>query len=139
MVMTLHRLSAGAGYQYLLKHTAAGDCDRAGVAPLTDYYTESGNPPGLWLGKGLAAVDLTAGALVTEATMANLFGAGRHPLTGQPLGKAYPVYAPPAERIAAQTAKLPQDWTLPSVRPPSRRSPESSSPATARQRWPGST
>ena len=36
MVMTLHRLSAGAGYQYLLKHTAAGDCDRAGVAPLTE-------------------------------------------------------------------------------------------------------
>lgn len=107
MVMTLHRLSAGAGYQYLLKHTAAGDCDRAGVAPLTAYYTESGNPPGRWLGNGLLGVDLSAGALVTEATMANLFGAGRHPLTGQPLGTAYYVYAPPAERIAAQTAKLP--------------------------------
>ena len=60
MVMTLHRLSAGAGY--LLKHTAAGDCDRDGVAPLSDYYTESGNLPGHWLGKGLAAVDLTVGA-----------------------------------------------------------------------------
>ncbi|SDD21103.1 conjugative relaxase domain-containing protein, TrwC/TraI family [Sanguibacter gelidistatuariae] len=109
MVMTLHRLSAGAGYQYLLKHTAAGDCDRAGVAPLTAYYTESGNPPGRWLGKGLAAVDLDVGALVTEATMANLFGAGRHPVSGQPLGKAYPVYAPPADRIAAQIEKLPPD------------------------------
>lgn len=108
MVMTLHRLSSGAGYQYLLKHTAAGDRDRAGVAPLTDYYTESGNPPGRWLGKGLAAVNVAAGAQVTEATMANLFGAGRHPLTGQSLGMAYPVYAPPADRIAAQTAKLPQ-------------------------------
>ena len=112
MVMTLHRLSAG-------------------VAPLTDYYTESGNPPGRWLGKGLAAVDLTAGTQVTEETMANLFGTGRHPLTGQPLGKAYPVYAPPAERIARPRIS-PQGWIPLSVRPLSRRSPGLSSPAIVR-------
>ena len=68
VVMTMHRLSAGAGYQYLLKHTATGDCDRTGASPLTAYYTESGNPPGRWLGSGLAGVDngvgLAVGAMV---------------------------------------------------------------------------
>src|SRR5665648_364502 len=67
MVMTMHRLSAGAGYQYLLKHTASGDCDRTSASPLTAYYTESGNPPGRWLGTGLAGVGgsgLVSGAMV---------------------------------------------------------------------------
>jgi len=63
VVMTMHRLSAGAGYQYLLKHTATGDCDRTGVSPLTAYYTESGNPPGRWLGSGLAGVDRIASVI----------------------------------------------------------------------------
>src|SRR5665647_330898 len=72
--MTMHRLSAGAGYQYLLKHTATGDCDRTGSSPLTAYYAESGNPPGRWLGSGLGAVDdgagLAVGAMVSEPGMA---------------------------------------------------------------------
>ena len=52
--MSLHRLSAGAGYKYLLNSTASGDCDRTGATPLTAYYTESGNPPGRWVGGDLA-------------------------------------------------------------------------------------
>jgi conjugative relaxase-like TrwC/TraI family protein len=113
--MTMHRLSAGAGYQYLLKHTATGDCDRTGASPLTAYYTESGNPPGRWLGSGLGAVDngvgLALGAMVTEPAMANLFGAGRDPVTGAGLGRAYPVFVPAVERIAAKAADLPAMMT----------------------------
>ena len=110
MVMTMHRLSAGAGYQYLLKHTASGDCDRTVSSPLTAYYAESGNPPGRWLGTGLAGVGgpgLMSGAQVTEPAMANLFGSGRDPVTGRALGRAYPAFVPVAERVAAQVAALP--------------------------------
>ena len=116
--MGLHRLTAGAGYQYLLKHTASGDCDRSGTQPLVAYYTESGNPPGRWLGSGLASLSdeggrggISAGTVVTEEAMAHLFGSGRHPVTGAPLGRPYPKVIPPAERIAAKVAKLPVDLT----------------------------
>jgi len=112
--MGLHRLTAGAGYTYLLKHTAAGDCDRLGHEPLVAYYQASGNPPGRWMGSGLTGLDdgaadsrLTAGTVVVEEAMAHLFGAGRNPRTGAPLGRPYPMITPTAARIAAQVAALP--------------------------------
>lgn len=115
MVMTLHRLTAGAGYQYLLRHTASGDCDRAGATSLTAYYTQSGNPAGRWLGSGLTgvggaeAVGLAVGAVVEEEPMARLFGRGCDPLTGAPLGHAYPGSVPVVERVRAQVQQLPAD------------------------------
>jgi hypothetical protein len=33
-VLTIHRLSAGDGYRYLLRHVAAGDTDRTPGTPL---------------------------------------------------------------------------------------------------------
>ncbi|WP_260458651.1 MobF family relaxase [Actinotalea ferrariae] len=112
--MTMHRLTAGAGYQYLIKHTASGDCQRSAKDDLTAYYTASGNPPGRWYGRGLVAVGdrrLTAGAVSTEPQMANLYGEGKDPLSGVPLGRAYRTYTPAAERIAAQVAALPPELT----------------------------
>ena len=109
MVMTMHRLTAGAGYQYLLKHTASGDCDRSVGSDLGAYYTASGNPPGRWYGQGLTGLEAggpEAESEVTEPQMANLFGAGKDPSTGQPLGRPYPTYAPVADRIATQVAAL---------------------------------
>src|SRR5450830_846031 len=89
--MSMHRLTSGAGYRYLIRHTASGDCDRSGAAPLTAYYTQSGNPAGRWLGAGLAGlaggVGIAAGSIVTEQAMAHLFGAGKDPVTGAPLGR----------------------------------------------------
>src|SRR5450830_253095 len=109
--MSMHRLTSGAGYRYLIRHTASGDCDRSGAAPLTAYYTQSGNPAGRWLGAGLAGlaggVGIAAGSIVTEQAMAHLFGAGKDPVTGAPLGRAYPVFVPAPERIKAAIAKLP--------------------------------
>jgi hypothetical protein len=52
MVMTLHRLSAGAGYQYLLRHTATGDWDDRGRGG-------HGKPVRRWQGPG---VGFAAGA-----------------------------------------------------------------------------
>lgn len=111
--MSLHRLSAGAGYLYLLRHTACGDVQRAVATPLTAYYTEAGYPPGRWYGAGLAGLadglGLATGSAVNEEQMAALYGAGRDPLTGVGLGKAYPTFTPLAERIARKMATLPDD------------------------------
>jgi conjugative relaxase-like TrwC/TraI family protein len=112
--MTMHRLSAGAGYQYLLRHTASGDCDRSAKADLSTYYTSSGNPPGRWYGRGLdalAADGPSAASQVSEPQMANLFGQGKDPTTGAALGRPYRQYAPVGERIAKQVAALPPDLT----------------------------
>jgi conjugative relaxase-like TrwC/TraI family protein len=113
VVMTMHPLSAGAGYRYLLRHIATGDCDRAGVAPVTAYYAESGNPAGLWLGRGLAGLGdgagLPVGMVVDEEAMERLFQRGVDPTTGAALGRAYPKLVSPADRVAAAARTLPKD------------------------------
>ncbi|GAB3767767.1 conjugative relaxase-like TrwC/TraI family protein [Microlunatus parietis] len=112
MVMTIRVMSSGRGYEYLLKSVAAGDGDRDMGTPLTRYYTESGCPPGTWLGTGLASLDtgqgpaLAAGDPVTEEQLTRLLGEGVHPVTGGKLGLAYPRLQPPRERIAARVAQL---------------------------------
>ena len=112
-MMSLHRLSAGAGYCYLLRHTACGDVQRASTTPLTAYYTENGYPPGRWLGSGLTNLQIANRSAVTEPQMANLFGAGRHPTDGTALGRVYPTFASLADRIARREAALPPDLDEP--------------------------
>src|SRR5687768_13603257 len=94
--MSMARLSAGAGYRYLLRHIAAGDAERSGSTPLAEYYATTGYPPGRWLGSGLtglaAGEGLARGTVVTEDALAALY-AGRDPVTGQPLGRATSTYA----------------------------------------------
>ena len=112
--MTMHRLTAGSGYQYLMRSTASGDCDRPAASDLTTYYTASGNPPGRWYGRGLAGLASGGpgeGAHVTEEEMANLYGEGKDPQTGTSLGRPYPRHTPAAERIAKQVAALSADLT----------------------------
>lgn len=46
---------------------------------LKDAQEMAGLPPGVWRGRGLAALGLTAGQTVTERQMELLFGEGRHP------------------------------------------------------------
>nr|WP_281362091.1 MobF family relaxase [Cellulomonas humilata] len=114
----MHRLTAGAGYRYLMKNIASGDCARTSATPLIAYYTESGNPPGRWLGTGLAglgradgngvAPGIAAGTVVVEDALARLFAHGGDPLTGEPLGRPFPTVVHPAERIAARERELPE-------------------------------
>ncbi|MER7243088.1 MobF family relaxase [Kribbella sp. NPDC000426] len=109
IVLSIHRLTAGDGYKYLLRHIASGDVDRRMATPLTAYYTASGYPPGRWLGAGLSGVAgglLLAGAEVNEDQMAALFGRAQDPVTGVPLGRPYPVYKTPSERIQDRTDEL---------------------------------
>src|SRR3954447_1564639 len=78
--MTLHKLTAGDGYTYLTRQVAAHDATERGSGSLGDYYSEKGEAPGVWMGRGLAGVpDFPFGAQVTEAQMVALFGQGRHP------------------------------------------------------------
>ncbi|TFD54378.1 conjugal transfer protein [Cryobacterium sp. Hh11] len=88
-------MSAGDGYKYLLRTVAAGDGKRLLSTPLTRYYTEEGTPPGRWMGGGLRDLGdglMVEGDVVTEAQLQLLIGLGRDPVTGEPLGRAYPVY-----------------------------------------------
>ncbi|MEI2672385.1 MAG: MobF family relaxase [Marmoricola sp.] len=91
--MTIHKLSAGSGYEYLTRQVAALDSTEKGATPLADYYAAKGESPGRWLGSGLHGIDgLGVGDVVTAEQMKHLFGTGSHPLTGEPLGAAYKVY-----------------------------------------------
>jgi conjugative relaxase-like TrwC/TraI family protein len=98
MATTIAVMSAGDGYSYFMKSVAAGDVDRPMSTPLTRYYTETGTPPGRWMGAGVASlgsvelVRLLVGDLVSEEQMARLVGKGLDPITGEKLGRAYPVY-----------------------------------------------
>ena len=91
--MTLHKLSAGSGYEYLTRQVAALDSTEKGATPLADYYSAKGESPGHWVGSGLVGIDgLEAGDVVTADQMKHLFGTGSHPLTGEQLGAAFKVY-----------------------------------------------
>ena len=91
--MTLHKLSAGSGYEYLTRQVAALDSTEKGRTALADYYSAKGESPGRWIGSGLVGIDgLEVGDEVTADQMKHLFGTGSHPITGAPLGAAYKVY-----------------------------------------------
>jgi conjugative relaxase-like TrwC/TraI family protein len=79
--MSLHKLTAGSGYNYLTRQVAALDATEKGHVGLAAYYTERGESPGVWVGSGLAGIDgLDVGDPVTAEQMRNLFGCGLHPL-----------------------------------------------------------
>jgi DNA primase catalytic core len=84
VTMSLHKLTAGSGYDYLTRQVAAMDATDKGHTGLAGYYTEKGETPGVWVGSGMAGIDgLDAGDVVTADHMQNLFGAGYHPLATQ--------------------------------------------------------
>ena len=68
VTMSLHKLTAGSGYDYLTRQVAALDATEKGHTGLASYYTERGETPGVWIGSGLDGIDgLTAGDPVTRA------------------------------------------------------------------------
>jgi conjugative relaxase-like TrwC/TraI family protein len=140
--MSIHKLTAGSGYDYLTRQVAALDATEKGHVPLSSYYTERGESPGVWIGSGLAGIDgLKVDDPVTAEQMQALFGVGLHPLATQRqqqlqgpdltdrdylavtrLGAPFKIYAndiPPfrvevAKRIAEvnSAAGLPRDWPV---------------------------
>ena len=81
VTMSIHKLTAGSGYDYLTRQVAALDSTEKGHTGLASYYSEQGEKPGVWIGSGLDGIDgLTAGDPVTAEQMRALFGCGLHPL-----------------------------------------------------------
>ena len=140
--MSLHKLTAGSGYDYLTRQVAALDATEKGHVGLATYYTERGETPGVWMGSGMAGIDgLSVGDVVTVDQMQALFGSGHHPLAKERaaalpgsasdrevqaavrLGQPYRVYSPDvspfrlevARRVEAvnSDAGLPRDWPVP--------------------------
>jgi conjugative relaxase-like TrwC/TraI family protein len=79
--MSVHKLTAGSGYDYLTRQVAALDATEKGHTGLASYYAESGESPGVWIGSGMNWIDgLAGGDPVTAEQMRALFGCGLHPL-----------------------------------------------------------
>jgi conjugative relaxase-like TrwC/TraI family protein len=91
-MMTIRRLSIGAGYKYLLKSIAAGDgpegTDRS---DLVRYYSETGTPPGVFLGAGLVGLDdgrgVAVGQSVSAENLQRMLQDCADPITGEVLGR----------------------------------------------------
>ncbi|MCG6567683.1 hypothetical protein C3E87_08605 [Tessaracoccus sp. ZS01] len=56
MTASLHKLTAGTGYDYLTRQVAAHDSTEKGHATLDSYYSERGEVPGAWRGRGVAGL-----------------------------------------------------------------------------------
>jgi hypothetical protein len=81
VTMSILKLTAGSGYDYLTRQVAALDATEKGHTGLASYYAGRGETPGTWIGSGLDGIDgLTAGDPVTAEQMRALFGCGLHPL-----------------------------------------------------------
>jgi conjugative relaxase-like TrwC/TraI family protein len=81
VTMSLHKLTAGSGYDYLTRQVAALDASTKGHVGLAPYYTARGESPGVWVGSGMEGIDgLDVGDPVTAEQMRALFGCGLHPL-----------------------------------------------------------
>lgn len=114
VTVSMRRMSAGTGYQYLLRSVAAGDGNWALSTPLTRYYSEVGTPPGRWLGSGVGAFgagQIKPGMQVTEEQLALVIGMGRDPVTGDQLGRAYPTYKRMADRIGERISAFDAEMT----------------------------
>lgn len=109
MTVAMRVMSAGKGFEYLLRTVAVGDGDRSLATPLTRYYSAEGTPPGRWMGAGLAALgsgQIMAGDTVSEEQLQLLIGMGCDPITKSPLGRAYPMYKTVSERIEERSTAL---------------------------------
>lgn len=104
---------------YYLDSVATGDrsvsADGAATArrDLTAYYTESGAPPGVWLGRGLSGISLTAGQTVDKSDAVAIFEEAKDPATDTPLGRA-----PIKEKAAPEGATTPAGRTAKATRKP---------------------
>jgi conjugative relaxase-like TrwC/TraI family protein len=89
-VISLRRLSVGAGYKYLMHSIAAGDGPlNHDITSLANYYAASGTPAGRFLGRGLSALDggngVAEGTVVEDEHLRRMLHECADPITGQQL------------------------------------------------------
>ncbi|WP_326827146.1 MobF family relaxase [Streptomyces sp. NBC_01751] len=78
-MLSIANVGPGNGYRYYFRGVMVGDVLRPASKPVKLAQEEAGIPPGVWLGRGLPALGLVPGAMVTERQAELLFGEGRHP------------------------------------------------------------
>ncbi|MFH8470572.1 MobF family relaxase [Streptomyces sp. NPDC017991] len=78
-MISMSEVRPGNGWRYLFRGVMVGDGHRPAGKPLRAAQDEAGVPPGVWKGRGLAALDLTVGDVVTERQAELLLGEGQHP------------------------------------------------------------
>ena len=84
VTMSIHKLTAGSGYDYLTRQVAALGCHREGPRRAGLLLHRTRRNPRRWVGSGLAGIDgLHGGDPVTAEQMQALFGVGLHPLAAQ--------------------------------------------------------
>jgi conjugative relaxase-like TrwC/TraI family protein len=67
------------GWRYYAEEIAGG---------AEDYFLAHSEEPGRWIGAG--ATELGLSGMIGEEELGRLFGEGRHPITGAPLGRPFP-------------------------------------------------
>ncbi|MGV9419992.1 MobF family relaxase [Streptomyces sp. NPDC003674] len=78
-MISMSPVRPGNGWRYLFRGVMVGDGHRPAATSLRAAQDEAGVPPGVWKGRGLAAVGLKAGDVVTERQAELLLGEGQHP------------------------------------------------------------
>lgn len=78
----------------------------AGRGDAVEYYAAEGTPAGRWYGAGVVGLRVAEGRTVMPAELSHLYGAGAHPLTGEPLARRYVVVATLDERVDARVKQL---------------------------------
>lgn len=78
-MLSVAKVQKRNSWRYYVRGVAFGDGRRPARQALKDAQEMAGLPPGVWMGRGLAALGLTAGQTVTERQMELVFGQGRHP------------------------------------------------------------
>lgn len=78
-MLSVAKVQKRNAWRYYVRGVAFGDGRRPARQVLKDAQEKAGLPPGVWMGRGLAALGLTAGQTLTERQMELVFGQGRHP------------------------------------------------------------
>ncbi|MEU7088110.1 MobF family relaxase [Streptomyces achromogenes] len=78
-MLSVAKVQRRNAWRYYVRGVAFGDGRRRAGQSLKAAQELAGLPPGRWLGRGLRALGLTAGAEVLERQLELLFGEGRHP------------------------------------------------------------
>ncbi|MFJ6669047.1 MobF family relaxase [Streptomyces sp. NPDC091383] len=77
-MLSVAKVQKRNSWRYYVRGVAFGDGRRPARQALKDAQEKAGLPPGVWMGRGLAALGLTAGQTMTERQMELVFGQGRH-------------------------------------------------------------
>ncbi|MFK8851743.1 relaxase domain-containing protein [Streptomyces sp. Ac-502] len=78
-MLSVAKVQRRNAWRYYVRGVAFGDGRRPSGRPLKGALEKAGLPPGVWMGRGLAALGLSAGQAVSERQMELVFGHLRHP------------------------------------------------------------